>query len=105
MTDSAVANIGPSAVMQVAALADTTTRTLRLYALVDLTSAELDVALSDNSATAQPITVGGSDSSVVAFEFTIHYRAASAGQTLTVTWTSSATGEETAIGVMSATLQ
>jgi len=105
MTDSAVAIIGPGAAMQVTALADTTTRTLRLYALVDLTSAELDVALSDASATASPITESTSGAGVVAFEFTIRYRAASAGQTLTVTWKSNATAEETAIGVMSATLQ
>jgi hypothetical protein len=105
MTESGVANVGPSAVMHVTALADTTTRTLRLYALFDLTPAELDVALSDSSATTQPITEGGSDTEGGVVEFTIHYRAASAGQTLTVTWKSTGALTESAIGVMSATLQ
>ena len=83
--------------------ADTTSHTLRVYVGNKSSTARLDVALSDASATAysNTQTAGGTS---LHLEYTITFNAASAGQTLTVTWTDTADSGGFAF-LMAATLQ
>ena len=82
-----------------------TPHTLRVYCGNKSSTARLDVALSDGSATAYSNTQTAG-STALHLEYTIVYNAASDGQTLTVTWTdvadSSGNGFEM---LLSATLQ
>ena len=66
--------------------ADTSTRELRVY--VDATKArgQLTASLSDNSAPVYSDSSLSSTSGTAAGVYTLYYRAASAGQTLTVDW-------------------
>jgi len=84
---------------QITVPADTTVKTLNVYAEVFSGQGKLQVSLSDSSATAindQTIT----DSDVASKIYSIDFRAASAGQTLTVTF-SSLSG---VVGLQAATL-
>ena len=84
-TSSGVWVQNPSA-MTFTVPASTTSRTLRVYVGVQDADARLDVSLSDSSATAASMTLSKS-SGTMNVQYTIVYNAASAGQTLTVSWT------------------
>lgn len=84
--------------------ADTTPRTLRVYAGNKDSTETLDVMLSDNSAGAFTTTSTAGFNANHAL-YTITYNAASAGQTLTVTWTDTADSNGGFAMLMSATLQ
>lgn len=86
--------------------ADTTVKTLHVYAGVQQAAARLDVSLSDGSATAQSKTYSN-NTSTDNVEYTITFNAASAGQTLTVSWTDTQDfgGSSAFDALMSATLE
>jgi hypothetical protein len=84
---------------QITAPADTTVKTLNLYTQVFFGQAQLQASLSDGSATAitdQSVT----DTNVGSKIYSIDFRAASAGQTLTVTVSAVSGG----VGLQAATL-
>jgi hypothetical protein len=91
--------------MTITAPADTTLRTLRVYVGVQGSSAQLDVSLSDDSATAATATLTSDQTLNVCYE--IVYRAASSGQTVTVSWkdTHDQGGGGSFTTLLSATLQ
>ena len=66
--------------------ADTTTRTLRMWVALNRAAGQLTATLSDGSAPAysDTVNIGGAD--FIGQVYTLTYEAASAGQTLTVTW-------------------
>jgi len=68
--------------------ADTTLRTLKLYVGVWSALGKLEVSLSDGSAPAWTDNSVQNSSGISNALYTIHFRAASAGQTLVVKWTS-----------------
>jgi len=76
---------GNSASYRITAPADTTERTLKVHLGGWNTSATLNISLSDSSAAAFSTTISGA--SVFHNEANVTYRAGSAGQTLTLTFT------------------
>ncbi len=89
--------------------ADTTTRTLTVYAggANGGVSGTLQASLSDNSATAYTNSFGPTGSNMVTYVYTITYHAASAGQTLTVKLTKtggSSGGSAPSVDLIAATL-
>jgi hypothetical protein len=74
-----------NAAIRVIAPADTTTKTLKLYAGT-YKSAKLDVSIGDNSSS--PVTIPINSSVELNQTYSIDFRAASPGQTVTVTLTS-----------------
>ncbi|MBV8756481.1 MAG: hypothetical protein JO257_04365, partial [Deltaproteobacteria bacterium] len=84
--------------------AGTGQHTLRVYAGNKSSTARLDVSLSDASASAFTTSQTAGSTSLHTL-FTITYNAASAGQTLTVTWTDTADASGGFEMLMSATLQ
>ena len=91
-TGTGVGVTADGASMSFTAIADTTERTLIVYAGVQSGSATVDVALSDDSATAQSMTL--TSSALINDAFTIVYRAATGAQTVSfrVTETGAAHG-------------
>jgi hypothetical protein len=96
-------DFGTGASLQLTATAGTALHVARLYAVVEGGSAQLAVALSDSSATAPPVTENSGTLAVLVFELAVTYRAASDGQTLTLTW--SPGGGFALVALASATLQ
>ena len=93
----------PSA-LRITVPADVAQHTLRVYVGNRDSSGRLDVALSDGSANAYTNTqTGGTPASHT--EYAITYNAASAGQTLTVTWTDTGDVNSGFVMLLSATLQ
>jgi len=76
------------------------TRTLKFYVGIKNATSRLDVALSDNSATAVNDTTFTATSSAVHGVYTITYRAASTGQHVTVTWSCTSNSSSTNSYVM-----
>jgi RHS repeat-associated protein len=75
---------------QITVPADTTSRTVKVYVGVWGAQGKLEATLSDSSASAYvdtSVTDPGGSSDGIARVYTLTYRAASAGQTLTVKWT------------------
>jgi len=66
--------------------ADTTTRELRIYVNVNKARGRLTASVGDNSAPIYSDDSLGSTGGTAAGVYTLYYRAASAGQTLTVDW-------------------
>lgn len=97
---------GQNSGFRISVPADTTTRTLRFYAGGQMSTATVLAHLSDGSAadyTTTATTTAGDTGMQFERVVTLVYRAAAAGQTLTVSWTvSSATGY---VHLHSATLQ
>ena len=83
-TDNGLQMFDPEVGLQWVLPADTAQRTFILYAGVNTTSGTISASLSDGSRPAVQQTV--SSNFKAARTFTIDYAAASAGQTLTVTW-------------------
>jgi hypothetical protein len=92
--------------MDFTASAGTTVQTLRVYVAVQLSSARLDVSLSDASATTAQAAVSNMNGDTYTC-ITITYNAASNGQTLAVKWTDLAdvSGAQHFTMLMAATLQ
>ncbi len=75
---------------QITVPADTTSRTVKVYVGVWGAQGKLEATLSDSSASAYAdtsVTDPGGSSDGIARVYTLTYRAASSGQTLTVKWT------------------
>ncbi len=88
-TTSGVWRSGVGRGFQLTMPADTSNRTLKLYVSTSSAQGKLEVSLSDGSAPAYidtSLTHGGSGANTHGV-YTINYRAASSGQTLTVKWT------------------
>jgi murein DD-endopeptidase MepM/ murein hydrolase activator NlpD len=86
-TASGVYVIGQNNGFQITLPADTTQRTLKLYVGLWAAGGKLEASLSDSSApTFIDTSVSSSNSTVNAVYF-LDYKAASAGQTLTIKWT------------------
>ena len=92
--------VGPSVGggFQFAVPADMTLRTLKLYVGVWAAQGKLELSLSDGSAPAFSDNSLQNSSSTSTALYTIHFRAASAGQTLVVKWTTQALLGGTNIG-------
>ena len=72
---------------QITVPADTTNRTLRIYVGVYAAQGRLEATLSDNSAP-QVVDLGvGNQTGTTNGLYTINFRAASNGKTLTIRWT------------------
>jgi len=99
--DAVLENAGSD--MDFTAPAETATHTLRVYVGVQGSSARVDAALSDSSAPAASMTLMGDQYEC----FTITYRAAQAGQTISVRLTDTAdtTGSNHFTMLLAATLQ
>jgi Ig-like domain from next to BRCA1 gene len=72
---------------RITAPADTTTRTLKLYVGAWDAQGQLQVQLSDGSAATYTDTLASSSSGTTNYVYAISYKAASAGQTVTVSYT------------------
>lgn len=90
-TRSGVFTYGQNAGFQIALPADTTPRTAKVFCGVWRGQGKLDVTLSDGSAAAATATKDGVEPEAGDnFVFTIRYRTASAGQTLSLKWVNAA---------------
>ena len=76
---------------QITAPADTATRTLKFYVGLWAAGGRLEASLSDGSAPVFTDTSLTNSSGTTNRVYTLNYKAASAGQTLTVKWTVNAT--------------
>jgi PKD repeat protein len=93
-TTEAVRAYGPGGGFLFTAPAGTEWRTLVVYAGAEIATGKLTAQLSDGSApdfVSTPVTMRTSRSHDIVY--TLRYRAASSGQTLTVTWTQAGTGD------------
>jgi hypothetical protein len=84
-------NFGASNGFQVTVPAGTTARTLKLYVGLWAAGGRLEASLSDGSAPVFTDTSLTNSSGTTNRVYTLNYKAASAGQTLTVKWTVNAT--------------
>jgi PKD repeat protein len=91
-TTTGVSASGNGKGFQLIAPADTTARTLTVYIGAQNTTGTLTAHLSDGSATDYVGTISGQKTRQDGV-MTLQYQAASAGQTITVTWTQSASGK------------
>ncbi|MFN0277197.1 MAG: hypothetical protein ACKVRN_01205 [Pyrinomonadaceae bacterium] len=86
-TGTGVYVIGLNNGFQITAPAETTARTLKMYVGLWAAGGRFEASLSDGSAPVYIDTSLSSSSSPVNAVYTLNYRAASAGQTLTLQWT------------------
>ncbi|MCU1243885.1 MAG: hypothetical protein JWO71_4611, partial [Candidatus Acidoferrum typicum] len=103
-TQTSVYIAGLNKGFQITAVADTTPRLLTVYVGMNNTRAKMVAHMSDNSA---PDYVDQSlqNSSVLSAAYTFVYSAASAGQTLTISWTAQqVVAYNSSVSLMSATL-
>jgi len=90
-TPSGVFTIGTGAGFRVTVPADTTTRVLNLYVGLWAAQGKLEVTLSDGSAASFVDTSLINQTATSNGLYTLSYRAASSGQTLTIRWTAQTT--------------
>jgi hypothetical protein len=86
-TPTGVYVIGLNNGFQVTVPANTTTRTLKMYLGLWSAGGRFEASLSDGSAPVYVDTSLSNSSSTSNVVYTLNYRAASAGQTLTIKWT------------------
>lgn len=89
-TTNAVYISGVGNGFQITTPADTTTRTLKVYVGVYVATGKIEATLSDGSAPAYVDTSLVSNTGTANAVYTLTYKAASAGKTLTVKWTQNA---------------